>query len=135
MCPGNHDVSFSEDYSADVKKALVKYHEMQHGNGNLSSDEWESLIAVDVLPEFKRNYEQFFRNIVSTDANQYLSMGKRFLIMNQKVVDVCFLNSNSLQQHKLAFQGQGYVGVKQRDDAAKEMGWKRNKKSQVVIEL
>ncbi|EOC9628580.1 TPA: metallophosphoesterase [Klebsiella pneumoniae] len=128
MCPGNHDVSFSEGYSTDVKNALEKYHEMQHGEGRLSNDEWESLIAVDVLPEFKRNYEKFFRNIVSTDANQYLSMGKRFLIMNQKVVDVCFLNSNSLQQHKLAFQGQGYVGVKQRDDAATEMEWKRNKK-------
>jgi len=128
MCPGNHDVSFSDDYSDDVKNALVKYHEMQHGEGTLSGEEWESLIAVDVLPQFKKNYEQFFRNIVSTDANKYLSMGKRFLIKNQKVVDVCFLNSNSLQQHKLAFQGQGYIGVQQRDDAEAGMGWKQNKK-------
>lgn len=128
MCPGNHDVSFCEDYKDNVKQALSKYHDLQHGIGALSEDEWNLLVAVDVLPEYKKNYEVFFKSIVSTNANEYLSMGKRFLIKNQKVVDVCFLNSNSLQQHKLAFQGQGYVGIGQRDHAENEMGWKRNKK-------
>ncbi|MFJ3356682.1 metallophosphoesterase family protein [Serratia liquefaciens] len=128
MCPGNHDVSFSNDYDVKVKYALSKYHDLQHGKGTLNEDEWDLLVATEVLPEYKKNYEDFFKSIVSTSANKYLSMGKRYLIKNQKVVDVCFLNSNSLQQHKLAFQGQGYVGVEQRDDAEREMGWKKNKK-------
>lgn len=128
ICPGNHDVSFSDDYEEEVKEALVKYHKMQQGGGDLSEDEWQRLVATDVLPEYKSNYQVFFRKITGTSPNKFLSMGKRYLIKNQKIVDVCFLNSNSLQQHKLAFQGQGYVGAEQMSEAEAGMGWNTNKK-------
>lgn len=128
ICPGNHDVSFSDSYDPAVKDALEKYHEMQQGSGSLTNAEWDLLVATPVHSKSKANYEEFFKKITGVNPNEYLSMGKRYLIKNQKVVDVCFLNSNSLQQHKLAFQGQGFVGSEQLVDAEDQMGWKTNRK-------
>ncbi|HBZ9287748.1 TPA: metallophosphoesterase [Klebsiella pneumoniae] len=128
FCPGNHDVSFSRVLPDDVKHALESYHESQMGNKEISTEEWGVLVGRAVQPEHKDNYERFFNSIVGTSPNEYLSMGKRFIIKNQKIVDFCFLNSNHLQQHKVAFQGQGFVGIDQLSNASKEMSWDGNEK-------
>ncbi|WP_159281494.1 metallophosphoesterase family protein [Rahnella variigena] len=128
FCPGNHDVSFSEHLPENVKVALEDYHEAQMGKKEISKINWELLAARDVAPECKKNYKDFFKSIVGTEPNEFLSMGKRFVIRNQKIVDFCFLNSNHLQQHKVAFQGQGFVGIEQLTDAAIEMQWEGNEK-------
>lgn len=128
FCPGNHDVSFSRTLPNDVKQALESYHESQMGEKVISEIDWNVLVGRAVQPEYKDNYKQFFNSIVGTNPNEYLSMGKRFLIKNQKIVDFCFLNSNHLQQHKVAFQGQGFVGINQLNDASKEMNWDGNEK-------
>ena len=128
FCPGNHDVSFSENIPKEVATALDDYHEAQMGRKEISKVNWDILAATDVTEESKKNYQVFFKSIVGTEPNDYLSMGKRYLIRNQKIVDFCFLNSNHLQQHKVAFQGQGFVGIKQLNDAAKQMQWEGNDK-------
>ncbi|CAM8297206.1 metallophosphoesterase family protein [Morganella morganii] len=128
FCPGNHDVSFSKTLSADVKRALNNYHEAQMGKKKITKADWNILAAKSLSSKSKENYENFFKLTVGTEPNEFLSMGKRFIIRNQKIVDFCFLNSNFLQQHQLAFQGQGFVGAEQLDDAEKKMLWQNNEK-------
>jgi hypothetical protein len=102
VCPGNHDLSFSED-PADKDKP----------------------IAV-VGDDFKKAYSTFYQDTFNIGPNEFLSCGKRFLMGKAVPVDIVCLNSSSLQQLKNAFQGHGFIGDRQMNDAAEQMKWEVN---------
>lgn len=159
ICPGNHDVSFSKGLSHDTLSALQKLHENMHqkkeeipldnnGSGGedieikkednvnkLSGKEWDLLVSTELGEDSKNNYRQHFKNIYNIEPNKYLSMGRKYLVKNQRSVEICYLNSNLLQQHRLAFQGQGFIGIEQLKDAEEKMGWKGVPKMMGTVRL
>lgn len=132
FCPGNHDVSFSDIKDPETLKALRKFYSIQiksSGGAKLNKSERDKLKAIKLTNAASGNYKKHFKNVVGVQPNEFLSMGKKFLVAGQRSVEICFLNSNSLQQHSFSFQGHGFVGRKQMEHAEKEMGWgKQNNK-------
>jgi hypothetical protein len=94
FCPGNHDLSFSEDPSKKGEPATL------------------------APGQAKQHYADFYKNFYSHDSNEFLSCGRRLLIGNAVPVDVICVNSSLLEQVKKAFQGHGFVGDAQLVDAA-----------------
>lgn len=130
FCPGNHDISFDGQLSAVQIGALEKFHIIQRdptATISLSNEEKSSLIAIETSPTNNENYKSHFEQITSVKPNDFLSMGKKLLVNGQRALDICFLNSNTLEQYKSLFQGSGFIGENQRADAAKKMGWKQPK--------
>jgi predicted phosphodiesterase len=101
VVPGNHDLAFtSEPWK---KKAPVKY---------------SSATA-------RRAYEDFYDQLYGYRPNSHLSLGSRLLLGGAVPVEVLGLNSSALQQKAAQFQGHGFLGQLQLDDAAEQMGWTR----------
>jgi hypothetical protein len=126
FCPGNHDLAFNGVLSDLQITALEKFHLIQRGPQEaitLTEEEIQSLRSIETTQPNKSNYISHFENVLSVKPNEYLSMGRKFLVNGQRPIDICFLNSNSLEQYKNIFQGNGFIGEKQRSDAAKQMGW------------
>jgi 3',5'-cyclic AMP phosphodiesterase CpdA len=99
VCPGNHDLRFS---------------------ANPSSKDEPVTEASDVA---RAAYEAFYHEFFHLVPNQFLAMGRRFVVGNARVVDVAAVNSSLLQQHKDLFQGQGWVGDEQLEHVAEQLGW------------
>ncbi len=100
LCPGNHDIAFS-------KKP------------------WKKDEPVKEAPEkAKKNFEAFYRDFFSTEPNEHLASGKRFLLSGKYVVELVGLNSSALRQTENVFQGHGFVGLKQLSLVSEEMNWK-----------
>lgn len=137
FCPGNHDLSYTGELNAAQRDALEKLHLLQRGEKitenseedtqssrtRLNPEEIESLRLLETSLISKEAYECHFKTVTSSKPNEYLSMGKKFLINNQRPVEVCLFNSNRMQQYKDLYQGNGFVGQDQRLDAAKKMEW------------
>lgn len=99
ICPGNHDIAFSDD-PADKDQPVS--------------------VARDVA---RAAFESFYQDLFFKKPNQFLSCGRRFLLGGAIPVEVACLNSSLLDQQKDLFQGHGFVGDDQMDDAAKQLGW------------
>jgi len=126
FCPGNHDLAYDGALKPEQQEALRKYHLINREPTTvtkLSATETELLRAMETSSTNKEEYERHFESVLSIKPNEYLSMGRKYLINGQRPVDICFLNSNSLEQYKNLFQGNGFIGEKQRSDASKKMGW------------
>lgn len=102
VCPGNHDVAYSEE-------------------------PWVKGSAVTRAPEVARAaYAEFYTKFFSLRPNEHMSCGRRYLLGGAVPVEAVCLNSSYLGQQDGLFQGHGFVGQPQLDDAAREMGWKEN---------
>ena len=99
ICPGNHDVRFSDD---PARK------------------DTEITVAPD---EARAAYSTFYQDLFYLTPNEYMSSGRRFLIGNVFPVDIVSLNSQMLEQRPGSFQGHGFVGQEQMTHAARQMGW------------
>lgn len=100
ICPGNHDLAFSQDPAE---------------KGNLVDDR---------LTEHARGaYSQFYREIFFREPNLSLSSGRKFLLGGALPVEIVCLNSSRLEQTRGLFQGHGFLGDDQLSDAADQMGW------------
>jgi 3',5'-cyclic AMP phosphodiesterase CpdA len=105
MCPGNHDLRFSaEPWRKDAP-----------------------ITAVEGAA--RRGYEQLYRDLFGISPNEYLCMGRRFLLGGAIPVEVVCLNSSLLQQTPQAFQGHGFIGEGQLRHAARAAGWSRGENS------
>lgn len=100
IAPGNHDISFAYGEPYDQEREADK--------------------ALEVN---KEEYKKFFKDMVGVDANEHLSMGRKFLLGGAQVIDIAFLNSSLLEQYQGTFQGYGYVGGQQLKQVEKDMGW------------
>lgn len=99
VCPGNHDLAFSNDPSEKGVPATVV--------GDASSK------------EYRRLHELLFK----VKPNEAISSGRHFWLPSGQAVDIVSLNTSLLQQFPDALQGQGFLGARQLDEAAKEMEW------------
>lgn len=99
LVPGNHDLRFSPRPFA---------------NDEPITETWEDARAA---------YAGFYETEFFQPPNQYLSMGRRYLLRNAVPVEVVFLNSSTLQQAPGQFQGHGFIGDAQMEDAAQQMRW------------
>jgi 3',5'-cyclic AMP phosphodiesterase CpdA len=102
ICPGNHDLAFSNE---------------PWTKGTLATETGEPAVA-----EYKRFYEQLYE-VKPTDD---LACGRRFWIPDGEIVDIASLNSSVLQQVRDAFQGQGFLGASQLSETADTMRWSRD---------
>ncbi len=100
--PGNHDIAFSEN-PADKGS------------------------PVTIAPEIaRRGFEAFYKNLFFKAPNRYLSSGRRILAGNALAVEILSLNSSLLEQEGQFFQGHGFLGDAQLEDAAGKMEWDPN---------
>lgn len=99
LCPGNHDIAFSDE-------------------------PWEKAKLVPKASEdARKNFEQFYSDLFSVVPNQFLSSGRRYLLARSFVVEIASLNSSYLLQTENVFQGQGFVGEEQKSFIATAMSW------------
>jgi 3',5'-cyclic AMP phosphodiesterase CpdA len=99
VCPGNHDLAFSDE---------------PWTKGSPATETGEKSVA-----EYKRFYEQLYEVKPTT----YLACGRRFWVPDGGIVDVASLNTSVLQQLPSAFQGQGFLGMPQLTETAEAMKW------------
>jgi 3',5'-cyclic AMP phosphodiesterase CpdA len=99
VCPGNHDLAFSADPARKDQPVTV------------------------TASEARAAYERFYSDFFQRGPNEFLAMGRRYLVGDSRIVDIVALNTSLLQQHHEIFQGQGFVGDAQLTHVASEMGW------------
>lgn len=100
LCPGNHDIAFSDE-------------------------PWEKgKLVLKATDESKKNFERFYSDLFSVVPNSFLAAGRRFLIARSFVAETASLNSLVLRQTENVFQGQGFVGEEQMSYVATEMRWR-----------
>jgi 3',5'-cyclic AMP phosphodiesterase CpdA len=101
VVPGNHDLEFTHTpWKKGAKVALAS-------------------------STARRQYEKFYAEVRHHSASPHLSMGARLLLGGAVPVEVVGLNSSALQQKAGHFQGHGFVGQDQLDEAARQMRWIR----------
>jgi predicted phosphodiesterase len=99
LCPGNHDIAYSDK-------------------------PWEKGTLVDeATEESRKNFEKFYSDFFSTVPNLYLASGRRILLARSFVIEIASLNSSYLRQTETVFQGHGYISEEQRNFVANEMLW------------
>jgi 3',5'-cyclic AMP phosphodiesterase CpdA len=103
ICPGNHDLAFSNE---PWKKGIPA-----------------TQIGEAAVAEYKRFYEELYE----VKPTEYLACGRRFWMPDGAMVDIASLNSSVLQQVAGAFQGHGFVGAPQLTETADAMRWSRDR--------
>lgn len=100
VVPGNHDIQWTTDatYSHDAK-------------------------VVNAPAKAKSNYEAFYQNVFRHDPSEYLAMGRRYLLPEGVAVEVCGLNSSSLETGKNFLAGIGRVEESAFQTVSSELGW------------
>jgi 3',5'-cyclic AMP phosphodiesterase CpdA len=104
-CPGNHDIAFS-DNPAEKGQPVTRANE-----------------------EARAGYEKFYQDFYYLKPNDYLSMGRKYLLAGCFPVEIVCLNSSLMDQAKEKFQGHGFIGRNQLRDASLAMGWKEKRES------
>lgn len=92
ICPGNHDLKFSEKPYAEDDKVTIAYDSS------------------------KEAYIDFYRQVFGADPTESLYSIRRFLTPDLVPIEVIAINSCLLQQDKDHFRGMGYVGNDQRNE-------------------
>lgn len=99
LCPGNHDLRFSAE-------PWAKGRPIEHAGAKARG-------------EFVRFWTQLF----GEPDNEFLCMGRRFLLAGAVPVEIVCLNSSLLQQEAGVFQGHGFIGDGQLHCASEGAGW------------
>jgi 3',5'-cyclic AMP phosphodiesterase CpdA len=99
VCPGNHDLRFSDDPADKTKPVAVA------GAAAAAS------------------YAQFYTELFYQGPNDFLCCGRRYLLGASIPIEVVMLNSSLLQQTADHFQGHGFVGDDQLRYVAEQYGW------------
>ncbi len=110
IVPGNHDMRWSTDatYDYDAKVSQAP-------------------------PQAKANYEQFYRGLMRHEPGRHLSMGRPFALPCGHMVEICALNSSSLEQGKNFLAGMGKIDEAAFAEAAQALGW--NAKQSAALRL
>lgn len=100
VVPGNHDIRWSTE--ADYK---------------------DDATVTEAPAAARKHYEQFYRRLFGHDANRHLAMGRRFSLPSGITVEICALNSSSLQTGRAFLAGMGRVDEASFGDVAGALGW------------
>jgi DNA repair exonuclease SbcCD nuclease subunit len=99
LCPGNHDMTFSAS------------------PGELDSE------VTAAAATARAGYARLYEDLYGLRPNDYLSLGRRFLLARGIPVEIASINSSLLDQIEGAFQGHGFVGEQQLADLARQLRW------------
>jgi len=106
IVPGNHDIVWTKKES---------YNEMA---------------KVELAPETAAaNYMDFYKNLFGHEANDHLSMGRRYLFPSGISVEIAALNSSSLETGKNFLAGMGRVQEAAFSEAANILKWSNGNSS------
>ena len=89
MCPGNHDIKFT------------------------NKESHENVPIQTAYDDAKMNYVEFYRSIFEVEPEKELFMIRKYLVEYETAVEIISINSNILQQEENHFQGMGFVGAEQ----------------------
>lgn len=100
VIPGNHDIKWTNDstYSHD---AVVQ-------------------VAPDTATE---PYRKFYRDLFRHDPHRLLCMSRRYILPPGMVLDICALNSSSLETGKHFLAGMGRIQESSFQEVVNAMGW------------
>ena len=101
ICPGNHDLAFTD---TPAKKTAAIHHSTAPRNA-------------------RRNYEEFYEKLFYIKPNEYLSIGRRFLLGGHFPLELICLNSSLLEQKSGWFQGHGFIGERQLEQVEHAFEW------------
>jgi hypothetical protein len=101
IVPGNHDLKFSD--APENPEAAIN----------------DLIAPSEARAEFAKMYKELFY----LSPNAHLSSGRRLLLGGSVPVEIVCLNSSVIEQKKGWYQGHGFVGHEQLEDAAQQMSW------------
>jgi 3',5'-cyclic AMP phosphodiesterase CpdA len=101
IVPGNHDIQWTTDAeyndNAEVRQASA---------------------------DAKKNYKKFYEQLLRHDASRFLSMGRRFALPCGLTIEVCALNSSSLETGAKFLAGMGQIDQEAFGDISNQLSWK-----------
>jgi predicted phosphodiesterase len=100
VVPGNHDIQWTTDAKYDHNSPVKE--------------------APD---QAKRNYQNFYRKLFRHEPNRHLSMARRFALPSGITIELCAVNSSSLETGKKFLAGMGKVDEAAIGEAAVQLGW------------
>lgn len=110
VMPGNHDIQWSTEdayrYGASVSQAP---------------------------PEARKNYERFYAKLFRHPPSEHLAMGRRFLLPCGIAVEICALNSSTLETGKKFLAGMGRINEGSFGTVARELGWHNNQTASLRV--
>jgi 3',5'-cyclic AMP phosphodiesterase CpdA len=102
VVPGNHDVKFADEPKRKTKGA---------------DPAPKAAVAAEDA------YRSFYRDLFRHSPNEHFAMARRFVFPSGLVVEVCGLNSNSLETSRGHLAGIGKVGDGAFETAKQELDW------------
>ena len=100
VIPGNHDIKWTQE------------------------DAYDESARVTIAPAAaKENYRRFYRDLFFHDPNEDLSMGRRFVTPSGLVLEICAVNSSSLETGRHFLAGMGRVQEHAFVAVANALGW------------
>lgn len=111
VVPGNHDIQWS-------KPKLEKYNSKG--------------LPVQAPAKARRNYVFFYKELLGHSPNRDLSMGRRFVLPGGYLVDVCGLNSSSLETGRKYLAGMGRVTPGAFATVRASLGWRCDERSHAL---
>ncbi len=104
LVPGNHDMHWTRE----------------------ESETYNAAAEVELAPESaEKAWRDFFKSFYGFEANRWLSMGRRY-VFPHGLVEICAVNSNSLEQGKNFLAGMGRVQEAALSNTLGELGWKES---------
>ena len=100
LVPGNHDIRWTTDAVYDHNAEVV-----------------------EAPPAARANYEEFYERLMRQQPGRYLSMGRRFALPCGLTIEVCALNSSSLETGANFLAGMGRIDEGAFTDVAQKLGW------------
>jgi predicted phosphodiesterase len=108
IIPGNHDIAWSKP----------------------DGENYNASTPVQSAPdEAKLAYKKFYKRLMKHTPNDDFSMGRRFILPSGITVDICALNSSSLEQGKDYLSGMGLVRPSSFNDVMESLQWRKYDKS------
>lgn len=104
ICPGNHDIAWTKNEDAAYD----------------SKTEFEPNVPP---PEATAEYKTFYERLLQHPPNGDFSMGRRYVLPNGQVLEVCALNSSNLETGKKYLSGMGFVGPSAFENVRSALGW------------
>jgi UDP-2,3-diacylglucosamine pyrophosphatase LpxH len=105
ICPGNHDIAWT-------KKADEVYQEQAE------------FFAAEAPAAASAAYAKFYSELLKHAPNADFSMGRRWLLPNGCVLEICGLNSSSFEHGKKYLTGMGKLTPGAFVNAANRLGWR-----------
>lgn len=100
IIPGNHDIQWTK------------------------TDNYDETARVEQAPQVaRRNYMEFYRQLYGHDPDESLVMGRRFVLPSGTVLEVCGVNSSSLETGQDFLAGMGKIDESSLDRVAKRFQW------------